>query len=59
MWQFVVPNFELTVGSYDAADETEITIKEGERISHIEAESDEWWRGRNASGDVGLFPGMC
>jgi hypothetical protein len=42
---------------YAAAEENELTFAEGERITHIEAASDDWWTGRNTRGEVGLFPG--
>ena len=44
--------------SYDAAEENEISFREGERIVEIEAMSDDWWQGKMADGSVGLFPGM-
>ena len=43
--------------SYDAGEDNEISFKEGERIAHIEAVSEDWWQGTNGRGDVGLFPG--
>lgn len=43
--------------SYDAAEENELSFKEGDRIVAIEAPSDDWWSGRDAHGNVGLFPG--
>lgn len=44
--------------SYDAAEDNEISFKEGDRITDIEAASDEWWQGKDKHGNVGLFPGM-
>ena len=44
--------------SYDAAEENEISFREGDRIVEIEAVSDDWWQGKMADGSVGLFPGM-
>lgn len=44
--------------SYDAAEENEISFREGERIVEIEAVSDDWWQGKMADGSMGLFPGM-
>jgi len=44
--------------SYDAAEENEISFREGERIVEIEAMSDDWWQGKMVDGSVGLFPGM-
>ena len=43
--------------SYDAGEDNEISFKEGERITHIEAASEDWWQGTNQLGHVGLFPG--
>ena len=44
--------------SYDAAEENEISFREGERIVDIEAMSDNWWQGKMADGSVRLFPGI-
>ena len=44
--------------SYDAAEENEISFREGERIVEIEVMSDDWWQGKMTDGSVGLFPGM-
>ena len=44
--------------SYDAAEENEISFREGDRITHIEAASEDWWQGRDPRGNVGLFPGQ-
>ena len=43
--------------SYDAGEDNEISFKEGDRITHIEAVSDDWWQGTDPHGNVGLFPG--
>ena len=43
--------------SYDAAEDNELTFREGDRIVEIEAASDEWWQGKDKHGNVGLFPG--
>jgi len=40
---------------YDAEDETELTIKEGE-ILHVISETDGWYFGSNAQGQQGNFP---
>ncbi|KAI1787010.1 hypothetical protein LXA43DRAFT_1085152 [Ganoderma leucocontextum] len=34
-----------------------VSFKEGERVSQIEAVSEDWWQGTNQLGNVGLFPG--
>jgi len=41
---------------YDAAEENEISFKEGDLIVEIEAASDDWWQGKDGAGNVGLFP---
>ena len=33
----------LSECSYDAAEDNELTFREGDRIVEIEAASDEWW----------------
>lgn len=47
-----------TLRSYDAAEDNELSFKEGDRITQIEAASDDWWQGTDLHGNVGLFPGM-
>jgi len=41
--------------SYDAAEDNELSFREGDRISEIEAASDDWWSGRDEHGNVGLL----
>ena len=43
--------------SYDAAEDNEISFKEGDRITGIEKVDENWWQGI-ANGAEGLFPGM-
>jgi hypothetical protein len=43
--------------SYDAAEDNELSFREGDRITEIEAVSDDWWSGRDEHDNVGLFPG--
>jgi hypothetical protein len=45
--------------SYDATEDNEIDLKEGDKITEIEAASEDWWQGRNSAGQFGLFPGEC
>lgn len=45
--------------SYEAAEDNELSFREGDRITGIEAASDEWWQGTGPDGRVGLFPGEC
>lgn len=52
-----VPDVSLW-SSYDAAEDNEISFREGYRITEIEPASEEWWQGKNPSGEVGLFPGV-
>ncbi len=47
----------MLVCSYDAGEDNEISFREGERITQIEAASEDWWQGTNQLGNVGLFPG--
>jgi hypothetical protein len=41
---------------YEKAEDNEIELKEGELVTHIEMVDDDWWMGRNAAGETGLFP---
>lgn len=41
---------------YDAAEDNELSFREGDRIIEIEAASDDWWQGKDRQGNVGLFP---
>jgi hypothetical protein len=34
-----------------------LSFKEGDRITEIEAPSEDWWQGKDKDGNVGLFPG--
>jgi len=43
--------------SYDAAEDNELSFREGDRIAEIEAVSEDWWSGRDQHDNVGLFPG--
>jgi hypothetical protein len=52
----VLPMF-ISHYSYDAAEDNEITFREGELITEIEPASEDWWQGKNPRGEVGLFPG--
>ncbi|KAI9503801.1 hypothetical protein BX070DRAFT_224544 [Coemansia spiralis] len=49
-------NQAVAVYDYEAAEEGELSFREGERITHIEFPSDEWWEGVNERGEYGLFP---
>lgn len=49
----------LVTHNFDAKENDEISIRAGETIQVIEKDEaflDGWWRGRNARGQVGLFP---
>ncbi|THH27533.1 hypothetical protein EUX98_g6653 [Antrodiella citrinella] len=41
---------------YDAAEDNEISFQEGDRITEIEAVSEDWWQGKDKHGGIGLFP---
>lgn len=45
-------------GSYDAAEDNELSFKEGDKITDIDKVDEDWWQGR-ANGNEGLFPGEC
>ena len=45
--------------SYDRAEENELSFREGDRITEIEAASEDWWQGKDKDGNIGLFPGQC
>ncbi len=45
--------------SYDAAEDNELSFREGDMITEIEAVSEDWWSGHDQHGNVGLFPGTC
>ena len=47
----------LGLFSYDAAEDNEITFREGDIITEIEPASEDWWQGKNSVGEIGLFPG--
>lgn len=49
--------FSIFSRSYEAAEDNEITFREGEFITEIEPASEDWWQGKNPAGDLGLFPG--
>lgn len=42
--------------SYAAAEDNELSFREGERITAIEEASDDWWSGTGETGEEGLFP---
>ncbi|CUS10497.1 unnamed protein product [Tuber aestivum] len=41
---------------YDAGEENEISLVEGQVIGEIDLVDEDWWAGRNAAGEHGLFP---
>ena len=47
----------IFIQCYDRAEENELSFREGDRIIEIEAASEDWWQGKDAHGNVGLFPG--
>jgi len=50
------PKQLITIYSYDATEENEISFAEGETLYLVEKDDSGWWRGRNTKGDEGLFP---
>jgi len=46
----------VSLYSYDATEENELTFGEGEVITLLEANESGWWKGRLANGSEGLFP---
>ncbi|KAI1787017.1 SH3 domain-containing protein [Ganoderma leucocontextum] len=49
-------SWAIALYDYDAGEDNEISFKEGERVTQIEAVSEDWWQGTNQLGNVGLFP---
>lgn len=41
---------------YEAAEDNEIGLKEGEYVTNVDMVDEDWWMGENARGQVGLFP---
>jgi len=41
---------------YQASEDNELSFAEGDRITEIEAASDDWWQGKDQHGNIGLFP---
>ena len=41
---------------YEKAEDNELELRDGERISNIEMVDEDWWMGSNSRGEVGLFP---
>ncbi|EFR02162.1 hypothetical protein MGYG_05165 [Nannizzia gypsea CBS 118893] len=41
---------------YEKAEDNEIELREGERITNIDMVDEDWWLGVNSSGEAGLFP---
>ena len=44
--------------SYDAAEDNELSFKEGDNITEIDKVDEDWWQGK-ANGATGLFPGKA
>jgi len=53
---FNPPKQLVTIYSYDATEENELSFAEGETIYLLEKDDSGWWRGRNAEGQEGLVP---
>ncbi|KAF2751025.1 hypothetical protein M011DRAFT_391415, partial [Sporormia fimetaria CBS 119925] len=41
---------------YEKAEDNEIELREGEYVTDIDMVDDDWWMGKNAQGETGLFP---
>ena len=41
---------------YDRAEDNELELRDGDRITDIDMVDEDWWMGRNPRGDRGLFP---
>lgn len=41
---------------YEKAEDNELELRDGERISNIEMVDEDWWMGQNSRGETGLFP---
>jgi SH3 domain len=54
---FYMSLLTLLLYSYDAAEDNEITFREGDIIKEIEPASEDWWQGKDTHGRTGLFPG--
>jgi len=53
---FNPPKQLITLYTYDASEDNEISFAEGETIYLLEKDDSGWWRGRNAKGQEGVFP---
>ena len=42
---------------YEKAEENELELRDGDRITNIDMVDEDWWMGQNPRGEVGLFPG--
>lgn len=41
---------------YDKAEDNELQLTDGERITNIDMVDEDWWMGQNSRGETGLFP---
>ena len=41
---------------YEKAEDNELELHDGERITNIDMVDEDWWMGQNSRGEVGLFP---
>lgn len=41
---------------YEKAEDNELDLADGERITNIDMVDDDWWMGQNSKGETGLFP---
>ncbi|KAK5117669.1 hypothetical protein LTR62_005092 [Meristemomyces frigidus] len=41
---------------YEKAEDNELELREGEKVTDIDMVDEDWWMGRNEKGETGLFP---
>lgn len=46
----------IVIYDYEAEEDNEIPLREGEKITEIEEAGEGWWQGCNSSGKFGMFP---
>jgi hypothetical protein len=44
------------VYGYEAVEENELTLREGDVVQHVQQVTEDWWSGETADGRAGLFP---
>ena len=49
-------NHAIAQYDYEKAEDNELELRDGERITNIDMVDEDWWMGQNSRGEVGLFP---